>query len=271
MRQSVVEKARRQQDWKALTVTVLLLDLGNTALKWAPLGDDEEPRTFVHCGADALPEKIFNEWLACAPERVIGCMVSSENLALTLTKFFNQHRISWEWMHSQPLFKGPFTLRNGYDDFNQLGSDRWYAAIGAASLYPGRALVVVHIGTATTVDAVLPGADGLEFKGGRILPGPAMMYRSLVKNTRCRPGGIGSPAEFPSNTTDAISSGILEAHLGVIDRAMASVRRAGFEGKLIFAGGAAPLLAPYIEREFPGSVLKHNLVLRGLAMFAAHS
>lgn len=178
-------------------MTVILLDLGNTALKWAPLGEDENPRTFVHGGSDVLPEEVFDEWLALNPERVIGCMVSSENLALTLTKFFNEHRISWEWMHSQPVFKGPFTLRNGYDDFKQLGSDRWYAAIGAASLYPGEALVVMHAGTATTIDTVLPCEDGaLEFKGGRILPGPVMMYRSLVKNTRCRPLGIGRHALF---------------------------------------------------------------------------
>ncbi len=253
-------------------MTVLLLDLGNTALKWAPLGEAEDPRTFVHCGADALPEEIFKEWLSLKPERVIGCMVSSENLALALTKFFNQHRIAWEWMHSQPVFEGPFVLRNGYDDYQQLGSDRWYAAIGAASLYPQQALVVVHVGTATTVDTVLPqeNAHTLKFMGGRILPGPAMMYQALVDKTRCRPGGIGRHVQFPSNTTDAISNGILEAHLGVIDRALKSVRRAGFEGRLIFAGGAAPLLAPFIQEEFPGAVLKHNLVLRGLGMFAQH-
>ena len=252
-------------------MTVILLDLGNTALKWAPLGEDENPRTFVHGGSDVLPEEVFDEWLALNPERVIGCMDSRENLALTLTKFFNEHRIGWEWMHSQPVFKGPFTLRNGYDDFKQLGSDRWYAAIGAASLYPGEALVVMHAGTATTIDTVLPCEDGaLEFKGGRILPGPVMMYRSLVKNTRCRPSGIGRHVLFPSNTTDAISSGILEAHLGVIDRSLDAVRRAGFEGRLVFAGGAAPLLAPFVEQEFPGAVLKHNLVLRGLGMFASH-
>ncbi len=252
-------------------MTVILLDLGNTALKWSPLGEEESPRTFVHDGADVLPDEISSEWIDLNPKHVIGCMVSSENLALTLTKFFNQHHIGWDWMHSQQVFEGPFKLRNCYEDYRQLGSDRWYAAIGAASLYPDQALVVVHMGTATTVDTVLPAEDGLEFKGGRILPGPVMMYRSLVNHTRCRPKGAGKYREFPCNTTDAISSGILEAHLGVIDRALACVRRVGFEGQLIFAGGAAPLLAPYITKEFPGAVLKHNLVLRGLGMFAEHS
>ena len=252
-------------------MTVILLDLGNTALKWSPLGEEESPRTFVHNGADVVPDEIFNEWLELKTKHIIGCMVSSENLALALTKFFNQHRIEWEWMHSQQVFDGPFKLRNCYEDYRQLGSDRWYAAIGAASLYPGQALVVVHMGTATTVDTVLPSDEGLEFKGGRILPGPVMMYRSLVNHTRCRPKGAGRYSDFPRNTTDAISSGILDAHLGVIERALACVRNVGFEGKLIFAGGAAPLLAPYITKEFPGAVLKHNLVLRGLGMFAGHS
>ena len=37
----------RQCRWR-LDVTVLLVDLGNTALKWSVLGSEEEPKTVVH-------------------------------------------------------------------------------------------------------------------------------------------------------------------------------------------------------------------------------
>lgn len=250
-------------------MTVILVDLGNTALKWASSDDPENPRTFVHQGADNLPEELLQEWLEVKPQRIVGCMVSSEHLALSMTKFFNAHRICWNWLHSEKTFEGDFRLFNRYHDYRQLGSDRWYAAVGAASLYHGQAVIVVHMGTATTVDTVLPCEGGQEFMGGRILPGPAMMYNSLVTNTKCRPDGIGSAERFPLNTTDAISTGILEAHLGVIDRARRSVQTCGFEPRIVFAGGAAPLLASYIIEEHPQAVLKHNLVLRGLAC-AAH-
>lgn len=244
------------------------MDLGNTALKWATSDDPENPRTFVHCGADSLPEALMHDWLAVKPERMVGCMVSSEHLALSMTKFFNRYKIDWDWLHSERSFEGPVRLINRYENYQQLGSDRWYAAIGATGLWPREAVVVIHMGTATTVDTVVPCEDGQEFLGGRILPGPAMMFDSLIKKTKCRPGGIGVRKDFPASTSDAISTGILEAHLGVIDRAVRAVRSKGFEPKIVFAGGAAPLLAPYIIEEYPQAVLKHNLVLRGLAMCA---
>lgn len=249
-------------------MTILLVDLGNTALKWATVDDPENPHTYVHCSADNLPDELMKEWLQVAPSRMVGCMVSSEHLALSMTKFFNANQIGWEWLHSEPVFEGAFRLHNHYDDCRQLGSDRWYAAIGAASLYQGQAVVVVHMGTATTVDTVLPSDNALEFMGGRILPGPAMMYASLVEKTKCRPGGVGQRQDFPRNTANAISTGILEAHLGVIARTVSSVRDRGFEPNIVLAGGAAPLLAPYIIEENPRAVLKHNLVLRGLSCAA---
>ncbi len=250
-------------------MTNLLIDLGNTALKWTVSSFPDDPSTFIHQGRDRLAESLLDQWLAIKPSRVVGCMVSSENLALSMIKFFNQHRIPWEWLHSEKRFDGSFHLINQYDDYAQLGSDRWHAAIGAASLVHDKAVLVIHMGTATTVDTVLPEGENLLFKGGRILPGPSMMFDSLLKGTRCRPGHIGLESEFPTNTADAISTGILEAHLGVIDRAVGAVEKAGFHNpKIFFAGGAAPLLAPYIKREYPQAVQQHNLVLRGLALRA---
>lgn len=68
-------------------VTVLLLDLGNTALKWTTLDKPEEPQTYVHGGHGTPPDELLRTWSALKPTRVVGCMVSSEMLALSLTKF----------------------------------------------------------------------------------------------------------------------------------------------------------------------------------------
>ncbi len=249
-----------------LNVTVLLIDLGNTALKWTTLDKPDEPHTYVHGGSDVVSEALLQEWLSLRPTRVVGCMVSSETLALALTRFFNQHGMAWEWLHSEERFVGDFTLVNRYENSQQLGSDRWYAAVGAAGLYPGEALLVVHMGTATTVDTILPEGDHLAFLGGRILPGPLMMYESLVQGTRCRPEGVVRIESFPLSTDAAISTGILEAHLGVFERALKAVREKGFEARFVFAGGAAPRYASYIQAAYPQAVLKHNMVLRGLAL-----
>lgn len=251
-------------------MTVLLVDLGNTALKWATSDDPENPHTFVHQGSDIVPDKLQQSWLALKPTRVVGCTVSSENLALSLTRLFNKHRIGWDWLHSERRFEGGFTLSNHYDNYQQLGSDRWHAAIGAASLYPNQATLVVHMGTATTIDTIAPESDGtMSFMGGRIIPGPTMMFEALLNKTRCRPGGVGCRKDFPCNTADAISTGILEAHLGVIDRALRALKNRCGDAHIIFAGGAAPLLAPYVQQEYPDAELRHNLVLRGLACRAS--
>ncbi len=252
-------------------MTALLLDLGNTALKWATSDKPEEPHAYVHCGNDVVPDELLHKWLNLKPERVVGCMVSSEKFAFNITRFFNSHGIKWDWLHSDRIFEGKsLTVVNKYDNYEQLGSDRWHAVIGAASLYPGQPILVVHIGTATTADVVVPEGDRTQaFIGGRILPGPSMMTEALLTKTRCRPGRIGVRSDFPSNTADAIATAVLEAHLGIVDRSLACMCRMGYkEPKLLFAGGAAPLFAPYIMQEYPQAVIKHNLVLRGLAMRA---
>ena len=197
------------------TVTALLLDLGNTALKWATSNKPEEPHAYVHCGNDVVPDELLHKWLNLKPERVVGCMVSSEKFAFNITRFFNAHGIKWDWLHSERVFQGcDFSVVNKYDNYEQLGSDRWHAVIGAASLYPNRPILVVHIGTATTADVVIPEDDKTQaFIGGRILPGPSMMTEALLTKTRCRPGRIGVRSDFPTNTADAITTAVLEAHL----------------------------------------------------------
>ncbi len=249
-------------------VTILLVDLGNTALKWSTSEDPGNPHTYVHSGATAVSEELLRTWMDLNPTRVFGCMVSSEALALSLTKFFNRCQINWEWLQSEKTFEGPFFLENAYSNVHQLGSDRWHAAIGAVSLFPNEALLVAQLGTATTVDTVIPTEKGMQFLGGRILAGPSLMVSALTSATQCRYEKVGESVAFPLNTVDAISTGIIEAHLGVFELARRAIREKGFEPRIVFAGGAAPLMAPYITKAFPNAVQMHNLVLHGLALRA---
>ena len=49
---------------------------------------------------------------------------------------------------------------------------------------------------------------------------------------------------------------------------MRVMQQHGFEPTLVLAGGAVSRFAPYLQKEFPNSIIKHNLVLRGLALRA---
>jgi pantothenate kinase type III len=94
----------------------------------------------------------------------------------------------------------PMTLRPGvktglkirYKDPKEVGADRIADAMGALKLYPGRNLIVVDFGTATTLTAITK--DG-EFLGGNILPGVRLALEALVEKTAKLPSvEIVSPA-----------------------------------------------------------------------------
>ncbi|WP_422678957.1 type III pantothenate kinase, partial [Citrobacter cronae] len=71
-------------------------------------------------------------------------------------------------------------VRNGYEDFQRLGMDRWLGALGAFHLAKG-ACLVIDFGTAAKADFVA--ADG-EHLGGYICPGMPLMRSQLRTHTR---------------------------------------------------------------------------------------
>ncbi|MBQ9076235.1 MAG: type III pantothenate kinase [Muribaculaceae bacterium] len=70
----------------------------------------------------------------------------------------------------------PVPVRIGYATPRTLGKDRIAAAVGAWSMYSGRTIFVVDMGTAVTYDVVT--ADGC-FLGGNIAPGALMRLDAL--------------------------------------------------------------------------------------------
>lgn len=245
----------------------VLFDLGNTALKWAYLDDPESPHTVVHGGKHHVTEKFLSLLPHEMTGNIFGCSVASRDLTLSLTRSVEARGFHVQWLKAQARYDGEFSLINRYANPIQLGADRWYAAVGATSFLPNQALLVVHIGTATTVDAVYPiGSNQMIFAGGRIAPGVVLMRDSLVTGTATLPKADGEYKELPTDTMTAIVTGIIDAHLGLIERGMRILQKMGFEPTLVLAGGAAGRFAPYLIKEFPASIVKHNLVLRGLAL-----
>ncbi len=248
-------------------MTILLIDLGNTALKWTVLSEPDNPHTIVHRGMSHFKNELFATWLDLKPTRVIGCTVAAPNIAFALTKFFNEHGISWEWVSAQPEFVGQnFVITNHYENYRALGSDRWYAAIGAASLGIESSLLVSHMGTATTVDSIVyEGESRYRFEGGRIAPGPSLMKMSLARDIPHLNTELVGYNAFPKNTGEAIMTGIIDSQVGLLFRARERMIHEGQYPYTILAGGAAKWIAPYVQEVIPDVNLRHNLVLHGLA------
>ncbi len=246
-----------------------LIDLGNTALKWSRCDDPDSAHTFVHSGAHHFLDRLIRSLEEEKIQNVVACSVASRDLTLAVDRKLKGLGYNITWLRAQEVFKGPFTLINRYKNPLQLGPDRWHAAMGAICFLPNRPLLVVHVGTATTVDTVFPDdKGGMIFAGGRISPGVGLMRDSLVSGTATLPKADGGYEDIPTDTMSAIVTGIVDAQLGLIERGMRMMQKQGYEPTLVLAGGAAAIFIPYLLKEFPESINKHNLVLRGLALRA---
>jgi len=235
---------------------LLLVDGGNTRVKWAIAAPGAAPGEWVEHGAvpHADLKRLVPAWSGHGVTRAIVSNVAGAAVRAELEALLP---VAPEWFTSRPELAG---LRNRYRNPGQLGSDRFAAALGARTLVPGQALVVATCGTATTVDAV--SADG-EFIGGMILPGLGLMLGALARGTAQLPQVAAGdlPATFADNTQDAILSGCLSAQAGAIERAAVAHGTAHGAALCIVSGGAAAHIAPLLS--VPHRLLD-NIVLAGL-------
>lgn len=228
---------------------VLLIDRGNTRLKWLWALDGEiDTKSARHGDFDA-----FRQAAAESPRASAVRISSVAGLADTRAlQAFCAERwgVEAELMAARAEQGG---VRNAYANPAELGVDRWLAIVGAVGRY-GKPMVVWDLGTAATLDAV--DAEG-QHLGGMILPGPATMLAALGRHTELPvPRGPGAADERAAtiqpgdNTADCIRHGVLAAQSGALTQFLHAVSgQLGSRPKLIITGGAAPYLLPYIERE----------------------
>ncbi len=240
----------------------LLVDLGNTRLKWA-LWDGGELRpggAMAHAGNQALD--LATLWKDIHDvDAVVVASVGGEIVEGSITRHAReQFGLDPRFVVSVAAACG---ICNAYAQPARLGVDRFLGLIAAHALVPGPA-IIASCGTALTLDAL--GTDGRHL-GGLIAPSPALMQAALRGNTaRLGEAGDAHIVELADNTVDAIESGTSLAAVALIERFVASAAaRLAETPTLLLTGGGAQDLAELI-------VLPHRieaeLVLRGLARFA---
>ena len=246
----------------------LAIDVGNTRLKWALYQDARVNAAVLAQGAEFL-ENIDHlaegAWTNLAqPERMLGCVVAGDAVRRRVEEQMEIWDVAAQWVVPSPAEAG---VTNGYDHPTRLGADRWVAMIGAwhrmLALGPARPMVVVMVGTAVTVDAM--DVNG-KFLGGLILPGHGIMLRALETGTAGLRVPTGDVREFPTNTSDALTSGGTYAIAGAVERMVQHVRNhCRVEPKCIMAGGAGWKMAPSMAVQFE---LVDNLIFDGLLSMA---
>jgi type III pantothenate kinase len=250
-------------------MTFLALDIGNTRLKWAQYDSPHPNATLLHHGAEFLEniDRLADgPWGTMqTPTHVLGCVVAGDAVKRRVQEQMELWDVTPQWVVASESEAG---LSNGYDHPTRLGADRWVAMIGAyhRMLAQGtpRPMVVVMVGTAVTVEAV--DANG-RFLGGMILPGHGIMLRALESGTAGLHVPTGEVKEFPTNTSDALTSGGTYAIAGAVECMVQHVRKhCGAEPQCTMTGGAGWKMAPSMTRPFE---LVDNLIFDGLLQMAS--
>jgi type III pantothenate kinase len=253
-------------------MTLLALDVGNTRLKWALYKSPEPGVRLIAQGAEFLEniDKLSDGAWSVLPEpsHILGCIVAGDAIRRRVAQQLDHWETLPQWVVASSAEAG---LINGYDHPTRLGADRWVAMIGARQRMLAnpelkgelRPIVVVMVGTAVTVEAI--DADG-KFLGGIIIPGHGIMLRALESGTAGLHVPTGEVVDFPTNTSDALTSGGTFAIAGAVERMIQHVRqRCGAEPVCIMTGGAGWKMAPSMSVPFE---LVDSLIFDGLLEIA---
>jgi type III pantothenate kinase len=258
--------------WLALVpkMTLLAIDVGNTRLKWALYERSSVDARLLAHGVqflDNIDSLAEGDWSRLsAPLHILGCIVAGEAVKRRVIEQLELWDVSPQWVVSSAAEAG---VVNGYDYPARLGSDRWVAMIGARqrllTRQQQRPCVLVMVGTAVTVEAL--DAEG-NFLGGIILPGHGIMLRALESGTAGLHVPTGQVCDFPTNTSDALTSGGTFAIAGAVQRMVDNLRRhTGQEPVCIMTGGAGWKMAPSMTVPFE---LVDGLIFDGLVAIAHH-
>ena len=242
----------------------LLLDVGNTAVKWALAEATriDSNGYFVHRDRDfsALATQAWSE--IPTPDAVVVANVAGADMAVEIKHFVTA---AWQLV---PEFvrvtEAACGVTNAYSTPGDLGVDRWVAMIAAHHAYDG-AVCVIDCGTAITLDLL---ASSGQHRGGLILPGVDMLSQALQVNT----AGIQLQDDSPTvmllaqGTRNGVIGGAQYLVASYIDRIVNDMGDAAGEPVTsIITGGHAEQLLPLMK-----VTVQHapELLLQGLAILS---
>jgi type III pantothenate kinase len=245
----------------------VLVDIGNTRLKWAVLesGRLVGRSTAVHRGSLDAAIAAFDAALPAQP-RIVVSNVAGEAVADRLAALVAARPgASLELVTTSAE---RFGVRCAYAEPARLGVDRWVAVV-AAHHAAHAAVCVLNAGTAVTFDAVDAGGAHL---GGLILPSARLQAAALDRDTsdigRTAPATVVARGLelLGRNTDSAVAHGAWLALAAALDRAVTTVAGAlGTAPVVYLTGGDAEALEGWLETRVE---LRADLVLEGLALFA---
>lgn len=245
---------------------LLAIDIGNTNIVIGCLHDDrihfkariatDRTRTSDQYGVEI---KNMLEAYGVKKEDISDCIISS-----VVPPVFNSVRTGvWKVIGKEPLVVGPGVktgLNIHVDVPSQVGADRIVTAVAALSEHKAP-LIILDMGTATTIDVVEP--ENV-YIGGVITPGVMISLDALTGRAAQLPGiSLDKPsAVIGKNTIDCMRSGMMYGTAAMIDGIIERIEEElGHPSTVVATGGMAQFIAPLCKHEI---TLDKNLLLKGL-------
>ncbi len=195
-----------------------------------------------------------------APELIKGCAISSVvphinySLGSAIIKYFKL----------KPFFvnmDADLGLDMSAVEAHQVGADRVASCIGAMSDYPNRNLLVIDLGTATTLDIV---TKDKKYLSGSILPGVKLSLNALCAGASQLSSITIAKAKVATgfDTITNIRSGLYFGHLGALKELKTRmIQELGDDDVLTIATGGFSNL---FKDEGVFDVISPDLILKGI-------
>ncbi len=236
----------------------LLVDAGNTRLKWTTAGI----RGPFHPPGDVATDHVSAAWVRAFAQRFPRHQVVLASVVPKLVPLFR--RAFAKRLHVVTGDSPTLGLLFDYPNPVELGADRLASAVAAAATSPFP-VIVINCGTATAFTVL--DAKG-RLCGGAIAPGLRTQLSALIGATAQLPAtDLKLPRRLPARSTwDAINAGVVMNHRGGVKEILQNLGAAlPAKPRVILTGGDAPGLIKHLGQS---ATLRPLLVFEGLRIIA---
>jgi len=227
---------------------LLAIDIGNTNVTCGVFQGEKIVATWrMSTAIHRMPDEYANLMLSIMERRgVTGAQIKDVVICGVVPPLL----IIFEEVCKHFLKKAPLIVEAGVktgvridmDNPREVGADRIVNAVAAHQLYGGP-LIVIDMGTATTLDVVSKGGD---YIGGAIAPGVYIATEALFTRTAVLPRiELSLPKKaIGRNTVAAMQSGVVFGYIGLIEGLVNRIQAELDEkARVIAAGGFANLIS----------------------------
>lgn len=257
----------------------LLIDVGNTRIKWLLLEDHFDLLLSSQCKTQSGSFTEFEHYIKTINTTQIRVLLAAVNQTEVLMKLLAQSGFCDLFIAESKAQQAG--LKNSYSQPERMGVDRWLAMIAAYSVLPaeskepdgyslenelpaksGSGVIVVDAGSALTIDVV---SDQGVHLGGYIVPGILMAQRALFQNTERviqykKENSLTSSEtkmnKLGNNTLQCVEYGVINQLAALVQ----TVVNEHSDYELVITGGDSEILAKF----FPAVRVERDLVLKGL-------